>query len=493
MVEFVEKNDDELQKRLKAIQENLKGADIKELRKAYEDIYKDFPNDTRVLTTLGSILLNEHVFDKSIELLKKSLELKPDQVTALTNLAAALAKKDKLDEALDKINLAINMNPKFADAHLTKGSILSRMQKLDESLESINKGIDLKPNNAGAFNTKGVVLQNMNRLDEALFSYDKAIELSRDTSAAYFNKSYLMLLLGDYYNGWRLFEWRWKGLLKKAFRNFPRPLWLGNFDIKGKKILISQEQGFGDFIQYSRYIALVKDLGADVIVECNAPVMVIASNLGCEVAVIEKKKPLPDFDAYCPLMSLPLAFKTDLSNIPSKVPYIKIPDEKQEKFKKKLGPKKSLRVGLIWAGSKNKEIDLGFWRERSLHFEQLSSLLELPIEFHVLQKEVSQEDENEIKKYSSVIIHKLDDFLDTGAIMNEVDIIISVDTAGAHLAGALGKEVWILIPLVCDYRWLMDRKDSPWYPSAKLFRQEQAGNWVNVIKNIKDELNSRIV
>jgi ADP-heptose:LPS heptosyltransferase len=299
--------------------------------------------------------------------------------------------------------------------------------------------------------------------------------------------------LGDYQIGWQLFEWRWKGLLKKAFRNFPKPLWLGNFDIKGKKILISQEQGLGDFIQYSRYIPLLKNLGADVIVECNAPVMVLASNLGCEITIIEKKKALPDFDIYCPLMSLPLAFRTDLNNIPSNFPYIKIPDEKQKSIKNKLGPKKKLRVGLIWAGSKNKEIDLGFWRERSLNFKNLISFLDLSIEFHVLQKEIDQEDQGELKKHPSVIIHKLDDFLDTAAIMNEIDIIISVDTAGAHLAGALAKELWILIPSVCDYRWLMERKDSPWYPTAKLYRQEKPGDWSSVINNIKEDLRIRVI
>lgn len=493
MVNLAEKNDEDLQKRLKEAQEILKANNPKALLRAYEAIYKDFPNDIRVLTSLGSILLNEQEFDRSIEILEKSLKLKSDQVLALTNLASAYVKKDRLDEALNKINTAIEINSKFADAYLVKATVLSRMQNLDESLEFINKGINLKPSNAGALNTKGVILQNMNRLDEALSSYDQAIRLSRDTSAAYFNKSYLKLLLGDYEIGWRLFEWRWKGLLKKAFRNFPRPLWLGNFDIKGKKILISQEQGLGDFIQYSRYIPLLKDLGAEIIVECNQPVMVLAANLGCEVVVIEKKKSLPNFDAYCPLMSLPLAFKTTLNNIPRSIPYIKVPDDKQLEIKNKLGLKTKFRVGLIWAGSKNKEIDLGFWRERSLSFEKLATLIDLPIEFHILQKEINQEDQDELKKYPSLIMHHLNDFMDTAAIMNEIDMVISVDTAGAHLAGALGKELWILIPSVCDYRWLLDRSDSPWYPTAKLYRQEKPGDWSLTIKKIKEDLRVRVI
>lgn len=464
--------------------------DLDKAKAIYLALVNAHPNETRVLTALGAVCLKQENIEEGIKWLNASLAVDPSQVAALSNLSVGLLKKNQYKAALEKADLAISLNPDFADAYSNRGHVMTKLERLDEALKSFDIAIRLRPLNANFYNLRGVVLQNLNRLEEALLDYDKSIVIQRDNASAYFNKSYLKLLMGDFAQGWRLYEWRWKGYAKKHFRNYPQPLWLGNAPLKNKTILIHLEQGLGDFIQLCRYIPMVKSLGAKIIIETHGSLMSIASSLDKEAIIVEKKKKLPRFDYYCPIMSLPLAFNTTLENIPNKVPYLFIEQEKQKNVHAALAPKTQLRIGLVWSGSLNNEIDSGFWRRRNIPLKLLASLLNLPVEFHSLNKENKTEDASALVSFKQIHNHQdeLNDFTDTAALVNEMDLIISIDTSVAHLAGALGKPVWIMIPYAQDYRWLIEREDSPWYPTATLFRQQSPGDWTLVLARVVQRL-----
>ena len=314
---------------------------------------------------------------------------------------------------------------------------------------------------------------------------EKAIK--PDYAEAYWNKSLLKILIGEYLEGWKLYEWRWK---KEPQINSPRayhqPLWLGDESIFHKTLLIYPEQGFGDYIQCIRYAALVEQLGAKVILEVPSRLLTLCSTLKGQPILIENGKPLPSFDYHCPVMSLPLALKTTVETIPAQIPYLYADDQRKKRWNEKLGNKTVTRIGLVWSGSTMNKND----HNRSLLLNQLTSLLELPVEFHSLQKEIREIDVKTLTDFSKINQHQDDllDFSDTAALIDEMDLVISVDTAVAHLSGAMGKKTFILLPYSPDYRWMLDRADSPWYPTATLFRQPSVGDWDSVISQIRQLL-----
>ena len=459
----------------------------------YEHINLILPDDPTAFAGLGAAMLGKENLDQAILFLEKSIAIKPEQPAALSNLSFALEKKDRLQEALEKANQALLYKPDFADAYNNKGNILLKLERLEETLECYNKALLYGPSKIHIHNPRGVVLQNLNRLEEAIASYDKSIELRPDVASAYFNKGYIKLLMGDFEMGWRLSEWRWKGFAKKLFRGYKKPLWLGDPSIKDKTILIHYEQGLGDIIQFCRYIPMVQALGAKVIVDAPKMLVNILRSLKCDIQVFASGEKLPDFDFYCPIMSLPLAFKTSLKNVPANVPYLFVDGKYQKEVSERLGNKKNPRVGIVWAGSANSKIDSGFWRRRSMPLKLLDKFFSLPLEFHAVQKEINQTDLDELKRIGKIISHQeeLTDFTETAAILNEMDLVISIDTSVAHLAGALGKPVWILIPFAPDYRWMLNMDTNPWYPTAKLFRQKNPGDWDSVIDAIYSELTKK--
>lgn len=252
-----------------------------------------------------------------------------------------------------------------------------------------------------------------------------------------------------------------------------------------KTMLVCLEQGLGDFIQFVRYIPMIEAMGANVILEVHAALVPLIRTLNGSFKIITKGEALPDSDCYCPIMSLPLAFRTTLETIPNEVPYLSTIPQKQIEWQRRLGSKVRTRVGLAWSGTSDHKNDYN----RSISLRHLSPLLDLDIEFHSLQKEIRADDEA-ILMNSPIHAHQeeLLDFADTAALISELDLVISVDTSVAHLAGALGKPVWILLPYVPDFRWLLERSDSPWYPTARLFRQDRLGDWANVIDKVLAEL-----
>jgi len=326
-------------------------------------------------------------------------------------------------------------------------------------------------------------------LDEALASYDKALALKPDYAEAYWNKSLLLILMGQYLEGWKLYEWRLQNdSTKNNYYTFPKPSWRGQESIRNKKLLVHSEQGLGDVIQFCRYLPQVKSLGAEIIFEVPKSLVSFVSTLNCPMTVVARGAALPDFDVYCPVMSLPYAFKTRVETVPAKTPYLFADRAKVEFWRKKLGTPEKPRVGLVWSGAAGNRGDA----ERSIRLKELLPLLDLPIEWCTLQNEFRPHDLEILKQHPEIRQHHddLKDFSEIAAFIECLDLVVSVDTSFVHVAGAIGKPVWVLLPFVPDYRWMLDREDSPWYPTARLFRQPDIGDWRSVVDRVAETVSS---
>ena len=415
-----------------------------------------------------------------------AIKLNPSYAEAHSNRGNVLYELKDYEHALASHDYAITLNSNYAKAYSNRGNTLQKLKRLDEALTNHDRAINLKPDYVNAHINRGIILNQFKRLDEALISFDRAITLNPNHAGAYWNKALLKILIGEYQEGWELYEWRWKHNDQEHYRSLPQPLWLGEEPINDKILLIHSEQGLGDIIQFCRYVLMTKVEGAKVVLEAPKALISLLSSLKSNITLVEKGKTLPPFDLQCPIMSLPLAFKTTLGTIPALTPYLFSSADKQTLWHKKIGNKIKLRIGLAWSGSSGHKND----HNRSLLLKQLDLILQLPFEFHSLQKEVRTEDIETLSLYKYIHLHQdeLIDFSDTAALINEMDFVISVDTSIAHLAGALGKTVWILLPFMPDYRWMLDRADSPWYPTATLYRQPKINDWESVVDEVKNNL-----
>ncbi|MDD4914022.1 MAG: tetratricopeptide repeat protein [Methylococcales bacterium] len=429
----------------------------------------------------GNVLFQLKRPDEALVSYDKAIALDVIHAEAHYNRGNALFELKRLEEALAGFDRAIVINPGCAEYHSNRGLALKHLNRPEEALASYDRAVAINQDFAEAYSNRGGTLKDLNRLDEALANYDRALALQPDFAVAYWNKALLKLLTGDYAEGWRLYEWRWRRAESPA-RKFAQPLWLGEQPLAGKSLLIHPEQGLGDYLQFIRYAALAGQLGAKVILEAPAPLMGIVSSLEGDFTLVEAGQALPDFDYHCPLMSLPLAFNSVLETIPAQIPYLYADQAKRQLWRQRLGEKSGLRVGLVCSGAAEHQND----SNRSVAMERFAGLLDLPVEFHCLQKEIRAEDAAFMAGNSKIQNHQplLHDFSDTAALLAEMDLLISVDTGVAHLAGALGQKVWILLPYMPDYRWLLDRADSPWYPTVTLYRQSVIGDWDGVISEI---------
>ena len=445
------------------------------------------PGYAEAYNNRGNALNDLNRPDEALASCNQAIALKPGFAEACNNRGNALNDLNRPDEALASFDQAIALNPGYAEAYYNRGNALKDLKRPDEALPSYDQAIALKPGYAEAYNNRGVAFNDLKRHAEALASYDQAIALNPGYPETYSNKGVLKILLGEYEEGWELYEWRLKlDVAKKFTRNFPKPLWLGKESLADKTILLHTEQGLGDSVQFCRYVPMVEALGAKVVLEVQEPLVGLISTLKDSIRVIPRGSPLPEFDCHCPLMSLPLAFKTTVSTIPAKIPYLATDPNKQKLWQKKMGAKTKPRIGLVWSGAQIHQND----HNRSIPLDLLYPLLDLDLDFHCLQKEIRPLDRELLVKHRQIKTYEndLNDFSDTAALVSEMNLVISVDTSVAHLAGALGKPVWILLPFAPDYRWMTEREDSPWYPTARLFRQSQIGDWTSIIAKVAAEL-----
>jgi tetratricopeptide (TPR) repeat protein len=439
-----------------------------------------------------SVVLNElKCFEQVIECCDYLIALKPDLAEAYSNKGNALNELNRLDEALMSHDYAISLKSDFAEGYVNRGNVLSALRRFDKALENYNQAILLKSDLIEAYCNRGVAFKELNCFEKALQDYDYVIAMKPECAESYWNKALIKLTLGEFIEGWKLCEWRWKCEQIKKNRAFEQPLWLGDASISGKTILIYPEQGLGDIIQMCRYVPMLNALGAKVVLEVPVSLVSVVSTLKSDLDIVKKGATLPNFDVQCPIMSLPLALKTTVDTIPAEIPYLFSNPAKQKVWKERLGTKTKPRIGFVCSGSTTHNDD----SKRSIPLDLLKPLFELPHEFHMLQKEIRSDDQKVLELFPHIQIYQeyLVDFSDTAALIEEMDLVVSVDTSVVHLAGALGKPVWVLISWAPDFRWLLDRTDNPWYPTATLFRQPERGNWEHVIEDICQKLKGQYV
>jgi tetratricopeptide (TPR) repeat protein len=433
----------------------------------------------------GIAYYEQEQVDEAIASWQKALELNPGFTEVYFNLGIAFYNKGQLEEALALCQKAVELDPSLAEAHYNLGLVYYGKDLPDEAIRCWQKTLQINSEHQDAYNNMGAAFQDKHELEKAQKCFQKAIDNNPDLPEAHWNKSLCHLLAGSFSEGWMEYQWRFRINTIFLNRHFPQPLWAGE-DLMGKTILLYAEQGFGDTIQFIRYVPLVKKRGGRVVVECQEDLASLLESMEGIDRLIKHGQPLPDFDVQCPLLSLPLAFKTRIQNIPASIPYFSLNpaliQEWQEITEVEQG---DLKIGLVWAGRPTHKKD----RKRSLNFEAFEPILEVPgITFFSLQKgEAAQQIQNRLNRIKPInVAEKLADFTETGALIQNLDLVISVDTAVAHLTGALGKPVWTLLPYSPDWRWLLDREDCPWYPSMRLFRQPSPGDWGSVIQSVKD-------
>jgi tetratricopeptide (TPR) repeat protein len=455
----------------------------------YDRVVKLTPQNAAVWYNRGNVLQMLRRHEEALASYDRALALTPDDIEVLTNRGIALYELKRYQDALASYEHVLAMKPDFAQALSNRANVLLDLRRPEEALASSERALELNPQDVGTWNNRGIALQVLHRDREALASYDKAIALEPQSVEAHWNGSLCRLLLGDYANGWKEYEWRWRAedfLALTPKRSFVQPLWLGNEDLQRKKILLHAEQGFGDTIQFCRYVEQVAKKGARVLLEVEPALKSLMTSSFGYAEVHAKGDAPPQFDYYCPLASLPLAFQTQVDTIPANVPYLNPSPQHIEKWRLKLASHKRPWIGLAWSG----RITHTKQHERSIPLHQLSPITKAAASFFSLQKDIQAGDQALIRT-PTVINHfgdELADFSHTAALVSLMDVVISIDTSVAHLAGALAKPVWVMLPYVADWRWLLERDDSPWYPTARLFRQAAAGDWEGVIKRVKGEL-----
>jgi hypothetical protein len=416
--------------------------------------------------------------------------INPNLAEAWSNKGVALKELKRFDEAIAQYDKALSLKPDYHEAWTNKGVTLHELKRFDEAIAQYDKALSLKPDYHEAWTNKGVTLHELKRFDEAIAQYDKALSLKPDYDEASWNKSLSLLLQGDFENGLPLYESRWniKEVAKIVENNFfEKPTWFGSQSLQGKSILLYGEQGLGDCIQFSRYAKLVSNLGAKVILETPKPLANLMQNLPGVSQLVIKGEDLPPFDYQCPLLSLPLAFRTNISTIPMDIPYISSHPNRVAEWNLTLGEKSKKRIGLVWSSVSGFKDDA----KRSLRLSDFAKALPLEgFEYICLQKELKECDKDFFKSYKNIrfVGDQLRDFADTAALIDSLDLVISTCTSVPHLSAALGKETWVLLSHVPDWRWFLDGVDSPWYPSIKLYRQSRIGDWDMPLEKIREDL-----
>jgi len=510
-------------------------------KSAFDRVQKRAPGTAVIegLNHQGLLLLQQGQFQAGADLLSQSLAHNPRQPEVYYNFGYALQQLGLLDSAVQAYGQCIALMPDDVDARMSRGHVLATQQRYDEALTDFTKATRLAPQNADAWNNLGNVLQDMQRDAEAIAAYDQALALRPGFAQVWFNKgkalgaleryaeadaayakalvlnpgyedakwhqSWVKLVQGDFKHGWPLFEARWTvPALGNQRRYGQLPPWLGQVPLAGKSILLYAEQGLGDTLQFCRYVPVLLAMGARVSLAVQAPLVSLLAGQWPGVTVAEVGAAIfadaATFDWATPLMSLPLALGTTLETIPQ-APYLKVPGEGEGKAEGERDwvakpqaaqptTERRPRVGLVWSGSTGHRND----QARSIALETLAPLFELPIAWVCLQPEVRERDQDWLAAHPEVPLERvvLTDFAETARIIAGLDWVVTVDTAVAHLAGALGQETWLLLPTGADYRWLLERSDTPWYAGMRLFRQTVRGDWPGVVNQLCGAIHDRM-
>ncbi|XWK91332.1 MAG: tetratricopeptide repeat-containing glycosyltransferase family protein [Phormidium sp.] len=497
--------------------QRLEAGKYEQAERIYLQMIEQVPDRAIAYKNLGNAALNLGKLEEAIAYYQQGIELEPNEAITYYHLAIAFHQLDKLEEAIAYYQEFLKFNANDPIAWNNLGNALQRQGKFAEAIDCYQKSLSLDGNNALTYNNLGTAFNSQGNLaaalacfeqglileannaeshynlatfyqeqrfyEKALACCDRAIEIEPNYADAYWSRSLILLRLGDFKRGFLEYEWRWRRKENKP-RILSKPIWDGS-NLTGKTILLQAEQGMGDLIQFIRYVPLLVKLGGCVVVECHPPLVRLLKSVADIEKVVAIGETLPEFDVYIPLLSLPRILGTTLETIPAEIPYLK-PVESLS-LKAEMPPSNCLKVGLVWAGNPEHPSD----RQRSTSLDNFLPLFNLKhITFYSLQKGAKSAEINEITCPVNLLdlSNKINDFADTSAVISQVDLVITVDTSVAHLAGALGKRVWVLLCYNADWRWMTEREDSPWYPTMRLFRQNRSGDWQELIERLARSL-----
>lgn len=492
--------------------------------KAYQQAIQLRPGLAQAWTNLGNVHHKLEHLDEAVRCERRAIEINPLLVEAHYNLGNVLAHQKKNDEAAAAFEQALRLNPALTKAHNNLGNVYRGMERLEEAVAQYRQIPSGDPEFGGAYNNMGLALLSLglydeaeqavrqtlsfaptlseawcnlgvvfhaqNRLDEAMECYLRAQRLKPDLAKVRMNVGLIYLVRGQLEEGWKYYEWRWQNA-PMVERGFPQPMWRGE-PLEGARILLHAEQGYGDTMQFMRYAPMVAAAGGTVILEVQERAVRMAQELEGVTEVVQAGDPLPPFDWHVPLLSLPTAFGTTLETIPNRTPYLHVPEAARQKLADGLiWPSTGLRVGLAWAGNPTYRHDR--YRFRSIDLAQFASLFELE-DVHFYSLQLGPETAQLAKAPGPIVdlARLTSDMADTAAAIERMDLVISVDTSVAHLAGGLAVPTWVPLPKTPDWRWLLDREDSPWYPEMRLFRQPEAGDWATVLGRMRTELEALV-
>ena len=475
------------------------------------------PDDLEVLNTLTRSLESLGRLEEALSCVDRCLVIHPGHIPELTNRAHLLEKLSRPAQALEALDRALDLDPTQIEILIKRAHVLHRLGRREEALESANRAVKASPQHLSALNMRGMLLDDLGRREKArtdfetilainpdhadaitnrailharageygaaLAAYNRSLALKPDQSNAIYNRSVVRLVLGDWIQGFREFESRWALFPHEALRlRRLAPMWDGQADLRGKTLLLHHEQGYGDTLQLCRFVTAVKSRGAQVVIAVPAALKRLMATLPGSPTVVSESEPVPRHDFHCPLMSLPMALGITPSTVPATVPYLRADADSARRWQEQLGARQRARIGLCWSGRQYPPINY----TRDMSFEAVSPLLSLDADFYCLHTELSNKERSQLAAHANIrwFGDQFGDFADTAALIVNLDVVITVDSAVAHLAGALGKPVWLMNRYATCWRWLLERSDSPWYPSLRLFRQPALGDWVSVVQAV---------
>jgi Flp pilus assembly protein TadD len=469
--------------RLSIAREAQAAGRLEDAKNAYLGILAEDVRHAPSLAGLAAIAQYTGNFDVAEKMARRALAVDSDNAEFHFALGVALQSQNRYDEALAAFRRASHLDPGHRLALFRTGNILQLTGKLDDAAGTYQQILDLDARSQDAEFNIGNVRRLQGNLSEARKHYGNALQLQPGNIDARWNLALLDLLEGDYASGWKLYEARQERPTPNL-RHFAQPQWTGE-PLNGRRILLHAEQGFGDTIQFLRYVPLVNAAGGRIVLDVPKETRRLAAAMEDVAAVVATGEAIPEFELQCPLMSLPLAFGTIVETIPSDVPYVVVPHEAAEKAAQRAWPESGLRVGLVWGATTRRFED----SDRSIPLSMFEPVLSLAkVNFFSLQLGSQARELRGPEARITDLSPAISDFADTAALISHLDLVITVDTSVAHVAGALGKTTWVLLPFSSDWRWLVDREDSPWYPTVRLFRQPKPSDWEPVLDRVVCEL-----
>lgn len=442
----------------------------------------DNSNDAQAVHRLGALAYAAKRYDEAASLLSKVCQLRPRFAEAHNDLGAALEAIGDSGQAIEHYRRAVQLKPAFYQARVNLANALLKSADVGAAARECSGALRIESRYSEAHNVMGAVLLELGERQQAAACFREAIRLQPTHAEAHTNLGLMLLMMGDFENGWREHEWR-----RRRWRPRPGKAWDGS-DPFGKTLLLHTEGGLGNAIQFVRYVRVLADMGAQVVLECQPELTRVLQAVQGVWKLVGRGEPVPRHDVYCPLMSLPATLGTKLETIPSRAPYLEADPARVKHWRNVLGGVEGLRVGICWQG----EQKLVHRRNRSIPLSEFAPLSRIPgIRLVSLQRGCPLG-----AAFPLMELPGLDEtggaFMDTAAVMKHLDLIITCDTSIAHLAGALGVPVWVALPFAADFRWMIDREDSPWYPTMRLFRQSRPGDWPTVFARIRHELGPRL-